>query len=214
MKIRTLIVDDHTIFREGVSVLLSRDSAIEVVGSARDGLECVETAKKLKPHVVILDVELPRLNGVEATRAVLSHSNARVLILSRNSNRRLINKALQAGAAGYILKNCSLTTLLDAIKAVHAGQKYLGPDVVDIVVSEYVASSVATKSEIEKLTPKERLVLQLLAEGHSTKEIATTTDLSIKTIETHRNNLMKKLSVRSIALLTKLAIREGLTSVD
>lgn len=215
MSTRVLIADDHKIFREGLRALLEKQRGIEVVAEAKDGLEAVRFAQKLIPDVVIMDVAMPEKNGIEATRETLEVlPKIKVIALSMHSDRRFVLQMLKAGAVGYLLKDSAFEELAAAIQAVASGQTYLSPKITDVVIKEYLYSQARSEASVFTiLTHREREVLQLLAEGKSTKEIAATLHLSVKTIETHRQQVMDKLDIHSVAELTKYAIREGLTSL-
>lgn len=217
MGVRVVLADDHRIMREGLRSLLEKEPEIEVVGEAEDGRMAMELVEKLTPDIVVMDLTMPGLNGMEATRRILGRvPGVKVLVLSIHSDRRFVGGALSAGASGYLLKDCAFEELVRAIEAVVGGQTYLSPGIARTVVDGYVRQ--ATGGEGEKvsslLTVREREVLQLVAEGRTVKEIATTLGLSVKTVETHRGRLMAKLGIRSVAELTKFAIREGLTSLE
>ncbi len=215
MSTKILIADDHKIFREGLRALLERQKGLEVVAEASDGLEAVRLTQKLAPDVVIMDVAMPEKNGIEATREIVeTFPKARVIALSMHSDRRFVLQMLKAGAVGYLLKDSAFEELSTAISAVASNQTYLSPRVTDVVIKEYLHSQAkAEPSVFSVLTNREREVLQLLAEGKSTKEIAGLLHVSVKTIETHRQQIMDKLDLHSVAELTKYAIREGLTSL-
>ena len=213
MKIKILLADDHKIVREGIRTLIEKQPGLEVIGEADSGRMALKLALELKPDVVIMDITMPDLNGIEATRQIHSETpSVKVIALSMHSDKRLVAGMLMAGASGYLLKeDCDSVELARAIQAVATNQIYLSPKISEVVVKDYVRQlSTAASSPFSILTPREREVLQLLAEGKSTKEIASSLHVSVKTIETHRNKLMEKLDIRSIAELTKYAIREKL----
>lgn len=213
MTIKIVIADDHKIVREGLRSLLDTLSDVKVVGEARNGREAIRLARDLSPDILILDVAMPELNGVEATRKVRAQApNARVIGLSMHSDRHFIAGMLQAGAAGYLQKESAFEELATAIRTVMAGQVYLGSGIAGVVVEDY-KSLINETGERETLTAREREVLQLLAEGKKTADIAEALHVSVKTVETHRRQIMQKLDIHSIANLTKYAIRTGLTSV-
>lgn len=216
MTIRVLVADDHKILREGLRSLLESQDDMEVVAEAEDGRTAVGLARELKPDVVVMDVAMPDLNGIEATRQIVADSpNVAVIGLSMHSDRRFVAGMLSAGAYGYLLKDCTFDELVEAIRSVVAGRRYLSPAVTGVVVDDYVRR--LTKEEsvpCSVLTAREREVLQLLAEGKSTKEMASQLHVSVKTIETHRQKIMEKLGLHSVAELTKYAIREGLVSLE
>ena len=214
MKIKILLADDHKIVREGIRTLIEKQPGLEVIGEADSGRTALKLTLELKPDVVIMDVTMPDLNGIEATRQIHSEiPSVKVIALSMHSDKRLVAGILMAGASGYLLKeDCDSVELARAIQAVATNQIYLSPKISEVVVKDYVRQlSTAVSSPFSILTPREREVLQLLAEGKSTKEIASSLHVSVKTIETHRNKIMLKLDIRSIAELTKYAIRERLT---
>ncbi len=216
MTIRILLADDHQILRDGLRTLLT-SAGHEVVGQATNGREAVALAKKLTPDLVVMDVAMPELNGIEATRQLRrDHDRTRVIALSMHSDASFVGRALEAGATGYLLKDCAFDELATAVTEVMRGGVYLSPGITGVVVDDYVRKLQKTADDgpASILTPKEREVLQLLAEGKSTKQIAATLHVSAKTIETHRQNIMNKLEIRSVAELTKFAIRVGLTTLD
>lgn len=212
MKKRILLVDDHQIMREGLRALLQEQPAMTVVGEAENGRKAVQLARELSPDIVIMDVTMPDMNGVEATlqiRAALPA--AKVIALSIHSDRRFVIQMFRAGATGYLLKDCAFEELARAIQRVVEGQAYLSPGIAGVVVEELLRTAAHEGSGIPSLSSREREVLQLTAEGRSMKEIASALNVSVKTVETHRRQLMIKLGVNSVAELTKYAIREGLT---
>lgn len=212
---RVLLADDHKILREGLRTLLEQEGDIQVVGEADNGRTSVKLASELAPDVVIMDVAMPDLNGIDATRRITeAEPNARVLALSMHSDGRYVRGMLQAGARGYILKDCAAEELTRAIRTVMANQVYVSPGVTGTIVDDYVRQLSADTDEPATLSRREREVLQLLAEGGSTAQIADRLHLSVKTVETHRKHIMDKLGLRSIAELTKYAIREGITTLD
>jgi DNA-binding NarL/FixJ family response regulator len=214
MALRIVLADDHPIFREGVRSLLSSLPGVDVVAEVDDGASAVEAARDQKPDVVLLDVSMPGMNGLDATLRITAEApNAKVLCLSMHSDRRFVDAALRSGARGYLLKDCALDELVSAIHAVVAGQIYVSSRLADAVLAGYRAKD-GELSAIDLLTPREREVLQLLAEGHSAQEIAARLHVSVKTVGTHREHLMQKLGTHSLAGLTKFAIREGLTSAE
>ena len=218
-KTRILLADDHQIIRNGLESLLLAEGAgeYEVIGEATDGREAVRLARDLRPDIVIIDIGMPELNGIEATQQIKAADKAvRVIGLSMHSDVTYVGRMLKAGASGYLLKESAFEELSAAIAEVQAGRVYLSRGITDVVVEDYVQrlERGASQQKVSALTPKEREVLQLIAEGNSTKEIAAALHVSVKTIETHRQNIMNRLDIRSIAKLTKFAIREGLTSLD
>jgi two-component system, NarL family, response regulator NreC len=214
--VRILIADDHKIVRDGLRTLIDSEEGMEVVAEAEDGRSAVQLSEKLSPDVVIMDIAMPDMNGIDATRQILrSNNRTRVIALSMYSDRRFVSGMLEAGASGYLLKDCAFEELVRAIRSVMADQTYLSPTIAGIVVSRYVGrESQADGTVFTNLTQREREVLQILAEGMSTKEIAYHLGVSVKTVETHRRNIMEKLNIHSISELVKYAIREGLTSLE
>ena len=213
---KVILADDHRIMREGLRALLQKDADMEVVGEADTGRATVELARTLHPDVIVMDLTMPELNGIEATRQVISlDPDIKVLALSMHSDKRFVAGVFGAGASGYLLKDCALDELVRAIRIVSAGQTYLSPGIAGIVVEGYTRRlPEGDTSVLSTLTPREREVLQLIAEGNSVKEIAFILHLSVKTVETHRQQIMNKLDIRTVAELTKYAIREGLTSLE
>jgi two-component system response regulator NreC len=216
VSIRILLADDHKIVRDGLRCLLEGQEDMEVVGEAEEGRTAVELASTLSPNVVILDISMPDLNGVDAAKKMTAKApGVKVIALSMHSDRRFVEGMFRAGAAGYLLKDCAFEELARAVRAVAGGQTYLSPAISTVLVADYLSKSEAAEAvDVEVLTTREREVLQLLAEGHSTKAVAARLHVSVKTIETHRQRVMAKLDLHSIAGLTKYAIREGLTSPD
>lgn len=216
MSKRILIADDHRIVREGLRVLLEAEAGLEVVGEAETGRQAIDMARDLKPTVVVLDVAMPEMNGVEACRLILEEqSKIKVIALSMHSDARFVRRMFQAGASAYLLKDCAYDELAKAIRIVTLGRTYLSGQITAVVMSDYISRRDEDEADAyRQLTDREREVLQLLAEGASTKEIASELIVSVKTIETHRKNIMTKLSLGSVAELTKYAIREGITSLD
>lgn len=214
--IRILIADDHEILRHGLRVLLEKDRRFEVVGEADDGRRAVELARELKPDIVIMDLQMPILNGIEATRQILTRRHpCRIVFLSMSSDPVVVRQAIQVGARAFVLKDAAFDQLLEAIEAVTRGEQYLSPKIVGVVLDDYLKQlGAGTGAQLSVLTSREHEVLQLLAEGKTSKEIAGILEVSVKTVDTHRQNLMAKLDLHSIAELTKFAIREGITSVD
>jgi DNA-binding NarL/FixJ family response regulator len=212
---RILLADDHRMMRDGLRAVLEKDG-IEVVGEAANGREAVEQAIALAPDVVVMDIAMPELNGIDATRRIVSElPHAKVIALSMSADRRYVMAMLEAGASGYLLKNAASDELLRALEVVMRGETYLSPSIAGGVVGRAIVPGAPTSARAEKqLTPRERQVLQLLAEGKSSKEIATTLQIALPTVETHRRQLTAKLNLRTIAELTKYAIREGITSVE
>ena len=212
MATQILIADDHQILRQGLTALLHSQGDMTVVGQASDGRKAVELAQDLRPEIVVMDLGMPGLNGIDATRQILALlPDAQVIVLSARSDRQSVSEAFRAGAAGYVLKDAAMEELVNAIHTVLSGEKYLGNKMTSSLAAEFLSRG---EDHRTALSPREREVLQLLAEGKATKEVAMALGVSVKTAETHRRSIMEKLNLFSIAELTKHAIREGLTSLD
>ncbi len=216
MSITILLADDHRIFRAGLRPLLAAQADLTVVAEADDGLAALALAREKLPDLAVLDITMPGMNGLEVTRHLAREApSVRVIILSMHSDRRYVLEALRAGARGYLLKDAGFEDLLVAVRTVAAGRLHLGASVGEQVIRDYLSLAGDRQDGVfSVLTGREREVLQLLAEGLATKEIADRLSLSAKTIETHRKAVMDKLEIHSIAELTKYAIREGLTPLD
>ena len=213
--IKVAIADDHMIFRDGLRSLLDRQLDMEVVAEADNGRIAIKHAKELSPDVVIMDIGMRELNGIDATRQIVKMSpGVKVLALSMYSDKRFVKEMLKAGASGYMLKDSAFTELIDAIRVIVGSKIYISPGVASIVLEDYLEDSTERESSIRSLlTSREIEVLQLLAEGKSTKQIALSLSLSIKTIESRRARIMQKIGIDNIADLTKYAIREGIVSL-
>jgi DNA-binding NarL/FixJ family response regulator len=211
---KVLLVDDHEIMREGMSALLRKYSEFEVVGQASDGRQAMDMTDQLKPDVVIMDIGMPNLNGIDATRQLLSmYPKLKIMALSTHSDGSVVAKMIRAGAVGYMLKESAFEELVEGLNTLMQGKTFLCKKISKVVFSEYVGMVTNSKGmKGDGLTNREREVLQLVAEGKTTREIAETLKLSTKTIDSHREHIMEKLGIRNIAGLTKYAIREGLTS--
>ena len=216
MPTKVLLVDDHAIIRQGLCSLLEKQPDIEVVGSVEDGRKAVDIARELAPDLVIMDISMPNLNGIDATRKIIEEmGDVKVIALSIHSSRHFVAEMLKAGASGYILKECLFDELVEAIKTVLNGGIYLSPKITGVVIDDYVKRlSTQYQPEGPVLTEREREVLQFLSEGKSTKQIALQLHVSAKTIESNRRNIMDKLGIHSVAELTKYAVREGLTPLE
>lgn len=213
--IKVLLVDDHVILRQGLRTLLEQDGEVQVVGEAANGLEAIRMARACEPDVVLMDVAMPELNGIEATRRIVAaHPEVKVVILSMHADARYVKEALATGASGYVLKQAAFDEVAGAVRAAAAGSVYLSPAVAGVVAEHFRRGGQALDDPLDLLTPREREVLQLLAEGNSAREISLKLHLSVKTVETHRRNLMEKLGVHSLAGLTKYAVRAGLTVLE
>jgi DNA-binding NarL/FixJ family response regulator len=213
---RILLADNHVLFCEGLRTLFATHPGMEVVGEASNGRMAVHLARELSPDLVIMDIGMPELNGIEATRHIRAEwPNVKIVAVSMHSDRHYVSGMLSAGASGYVLKDSAFTELKEAILTVMHGGRYLSPDILGVVVDDYVQRvAPAPDSAVAKLSEREREVLQLMAEGHTTADIAARLHISRKTVETHRKSMMLKLELRSVAEVTKFAIREGITSLD
>ncbi len=211
-----LLADDHQITREGLRLLLANEPDMEVIAEADNGRTAVKLALKFKPDIIVMDVSMPDLNGMEATRQILTDlPKTKILGLSMHSHRNYVVGMLKAGVSGYLLKNCAFVELVQAIRDIYNNKIYIGEDIVDTVIEDYIMNiKTGKKATAKDLSAREREVLQLVAEGYTSKEIADQLNVHVKTIETHRHQIMAKLNHRTIADLTKYAIREGLTSLD
>jgi DNA-binding NarL/FixJ family response regulator len=216
MTIRVFIVDDQQMFREGLRAMLAADADIDVVGEAENGRAALKLVRDAKPDVVVMDVSMPDLNGIEATRQIKSLApNVRVIALSAHSDQRFVSRMLEAGASGYLLKEGAFDELSRAIRNVAAGMDYLSPSVTTGVVEASLGMAAGPKpSGPAELTPRQREVLQLIAEGLNTKEVAARLHVSVKTVETHRQQVLKRLGLQGVADITRYAIREGLVSAE
>ena len=216
MSLRLILADDHKIMREGLRALLAKQKEIEVIAEAESGRSLVELCALLHPDVVVIDISMPDLNGIDATRQIVrDNPTVKVIALSMHSDKKYVKEMLGAGASGYLLKDAAFEELGTAIAAVIKNKTYLSPQITDTVVRDYVGGSApAGSAAATALSAREREVLQLIAEGKATREIAAKLYVSVKTVESHRKQIMDKLDLNSIAELTKYAIREGLTSIE
>jgi two-component system, NarL family, response regulator NreC len=216
MSIKIILADDHAVLRHGLSKSFQNEKDMEVIAQAKDGRTTVELVRELKPDVVIMDIGMPDLNGIEATRQIKQeHPKVKVIGLSMHSSKNFIIEMFRAGAVGYLLKDCEFDELVNAVRLVVTNKTYISPAISDVVVENYMhPSSQAYNSAFSVLSKREREVLQLLTEGKTTKQIAKRLHISSKTVEAHRLNMMNKLKIDSIAQLTKYAIQEGLTQPE
>ena len=213
MALKIIVVDDHKMVRDGLCSLIDGLSGYTVVGWAENGRQAIEVARREHPDIIIMDVSMPEMNGIDATNSIMEEMpSCKIIVLSMHSDKRFITGALQAGASGFLLKECAFQELNQALEAVRSGQTYLSPKIAGTVVHDYRRRLLSEAKE-ETLTTKEREVLQLIAEGCSTKEIADKLFVSIKAIEGRRCRLMEKLQISTVAGLVKYAIREGLTEL-
>lgn len=213
--IRILLADDHTLLRAGIRSLLEKMAGVTVVGEAADGREALNLVKEVQPSIVLMDIAMSGLNGLEATsRIVKEFPNSKVIILSMHANEEYVLQSLRAGAVGYLLKDAATAELELAIQSVARGDTYLSPAISRRVIDDYLGRTNGQKSPMEQLTPRQREVLQLIAEGKSTKEMAFLLNLSVKTVETHRVQLMDRLNIHDVPGLVRYAMRIGLISAD
>lgn len=213
---RVLLVDDHSLVREGIRALLEKEPDVEVVGEAADGQEAIQKARSLRPDLILMDLRLPGgIGGLEATEAILGELPAtKVIFLTQYDNSEYVKRALKLGAHGYVLKQAASTELRDAVRAVARGQRYLAPAAADAVVSMMSSGKAAAEDDLDTLTPRERQVIALLADGKTSREIAKYLGVSLKTAMTHRAHLMEKLDLHSRADVMKYAMRKGILQVD
>jgi two-component system response regulator NreC len=215
LSIRIILADDHKLMRDGLLALIEKQNGLEVVATAENGRTAVQLTRKLNPDVVIMDVSMPEMNGIEAARQITSdQTSTKIIALSMHSDRRFIEGMLRAGVSAYVLKDSPIEELCYAIRVVMDNRTYLSQEIAGTVVKGYLAQLTQGENAASSpLTAREREVLQLIAEGKKTKQVAQRLHVSIKTVETHRRQIMEKLNIKSIAQLTKFAIREGLTSL-
>ena len=215
MNTRILLADDHLMMREGLRNMLDARPEYTVVAEVSDGRAAVERTRELAPDVVIMDVTMPALNGIEATRQIVTQDNAaRIIALSMHCERQFVIEMLDVGASGYLLKDCPFSELVSAIAAVTSGEIYLSPKIAGALVRNRVGGGTGGHPFGRNITPREREVLQLVVEGRNAKEIANLLHISVKTVETHRRQIMEKLEIYSVAELTRYAIREGITTLQ
>ena len=216
MAIRVLLADDHAILRHGLSNALQQEEDMEVVGQAPDGLSAIQLVREQSPDLVVMDISMPDMNGIDATRQIKrDFPKVKIIALSMHSAKKFVREMFHAGASGYLLKDCRFDELADAIRIVMAGKTYISPEISDVVIESYVESpNGQASSAFNTLTKREREVLQLIAEGKTTKQTGMKLHISPKTVEAHRLRIMDKLEIDNIAQLTKYAIQEGLTSSE
>jgi DNA-binding NarL/FixJ family response regulator len=217
MSIKVFIADDHAMMREGLRLIIEAERDISVIGEAADGRQAVRLIQRLAPDVVIMDIAMPILNGIEATEQILnSKTFTQIIILSMHATKEHIFRALEAGAKGYLLKESAGKELVKAIRAVYAGNRFLSDRISQAVIEDYIHQRIADSEEspIKRLSPREREVLQLVVEGKTSAEIASNLFLSPKTVETYRSRLMHKLGIKDLPGLVKFAIQHGMTSVE
>ena len=216
MSLKILLADDHKVMRDGLRVLIEKETSMVVVAEAESGRQAFKLAKKFNPDVVVMDISMPDLNGIDATQMIASDCpNTKIVVFSMHADKQFVVGALRAGASGYLLKNSAFNELAVAIQTVAKNQTYLSAKIASTVVKDYVEQLAITQpSTSTDLTLREREVLQLISEGISASSISKQLNVSVKTVQTHRRNIMEKLNIHSVAELTKFALREGLTSLD
>lgn len=215
MKTKVLITDDHQLFREGLVNLLFSTPDIEVIAEAENGEEAIEKAKHFKPDVMLLDIAMPKMNGIEATRELKKvMPEIKIIAVSMHSDKQYVKGILEAGAEGYLLKNCTYRQLTEAIQSVHSGKKFLSEDITELVISGYLDPAKADSDSYSILSEREKEIFLLFAEGKSTREIGETLFISVKTVGTHKQHIFEKLSLRNTAEIVKYAIKKGLIQLD
>lgn len=213
--IRVLLADDHSLMRDGIAALLNGVPGFEIVGEARDGLEAIHMISTHRPNMILMDIGMTPMNGLDATaRISKEYPDVRVVILSMHSNEEYVLKALRAGAAGYLLKDTKKQELIDALNAIAEGKTFLSKQVSRHVIDDYVRSVESERTPLDQLTPRQRQILRLIAEGKTNKEIAQVLNVSIKTVDTHRTLMMQRLNIHDIAGLVRFAIRMGIVSIS
>lgn len=214
MTIKILLADDHAVMRDGLRALLEAAAGLHVVGDAPDGRVAVQQAAALRPDVAILDISMPELNGIEATRQILDVCpEAQVIILSMYSAAEYVFRALQAGARGYLLKDSAGAAVVEAVRTVHSGRRYLSPSLSEAVIDSYVRQHAAL-DPLASLSPREREILRFIVEGHSNSEVSQRLSISVKTVETYRSRIMEKLNIENLPGLVKFAIQHGVITLD
>lgn len=215
MKIKVLITDDHQLFREGLVNLLFSAPDIEVIGQAVDGEDAIKKVSHFNPDVLLIDIAMPNMNGIEATRELKkTKPELKIIVVSMHSDKQYVKGALDAGADGYILKDCTYRQLTDAIKSVHAGKKFLSEDITGMIIDGYLQPSNDVADEYAQLSEREKEVFRLYAEGKSTREIGDTLFISVKTVGTHKQHILDKLGLKNNSDIIKYALKKGLINLD
>jgi len=215
MTTKVLIADDHQLFREGLVNLLSSAPDVEVIAEAEDGKDATEKAIKLKPDVILIDIGMPNMNGIEATRVLKKDlPDLKIIAVSMHSDRQFVKGILEAGADGYLLKNCTYRQLIDAIESVKSGKKYLSDDITEMIIKGYLDPGETETESYTELSEREMEILKLYAEGKSTREISEKLFISVKTVGTHKQHILEKLGLKTNADLVKYAIKEGLIQLQ
>jgi DNA-binding NarL/FixJ family response regulator len=214
MPIKILIADDHQLFREGLITLLSESQEIEILAQTDNGKQTIDKAKKLNPDIVIMDIGMPLINGIEATGILhVEAPGIKVIALTMHAEKHFIKGMLEAGAYGYLFKNCAYDELIEAIHTVYSGKKYLSNDITEVIIHDYIGQEKAAHSNETQLSEREQEILKLIAEGKSSREISDTLFISVKTVGTHKQHILEKLNLNSTADLVKYAIKKGLISL-
>ncbi|MFC1490661.1 response regulator [Candidatus Latescibacterota bacterium] len=215
MKIKILIADDHKILREGLRLLLSKEPDFDVIAEASSGKAAIQLACELKPDIILMDISMPDINGIEATKKILSKvPKVKILALSTYSDKRFITEMFNAGASGYLVKDCAFDEVSTAVRTVAANQKFVSPSIMDTVVDLFLDKNIPSKEKTRELTERETEILRMITQGKNTKEIASELFISVKTVDTHRQHIMDKLDIHNVVELTKYAISTGLISID
>lgn len=215
MTIRIIITDDHQLFRDGIANLLSASPQLEIIAMAENGQEAIKKAKKLKPDIVIMDLSLPIINGVDATRILHNElPETKVLILSMHAEKNYIKEALGAGAFGYLFKDCTYDQLIEAINTVYLGKKYLSDKITEVLIHDYLSKDDEIPDNSQELSERESEILKLFAEGKTTREISVMLFISIKTVGTHKQHILEKLNLKSTSDLIKYAIKKGIVGLE
>lgn len=215
MKIKVVVADDHQLFREGIANLLENDEAIQVIGQAENGQIAIEKVKELKPDILLTDIAMPEMNGMEATRKLKKQfPDLKIVALSMHSDKQFVKGMLEAGTDAYLLKNCTHKQLLEAVHTVYSGKKYLSQDITELVISGYLDGPDTTDDKYDQLSEREKEIFLLLAEGVSTREIGETLFISVKTVGTHKQNILEKLELKNSSEVVKYALKKGLTQLD
>ena len=211
MKIKIVVADDHQLFREGLVNLLESDETIEVIGEAENGKEAIEKVFELKPHILLTDIAMPEMNGMEATRQLKKKlPEIKIIAVSMHSDKQFVKGMLEAGTDAYLLKNCTHQQLLEAVHSVYNGKKYLSEDITELVISGYLDGSNVSDDNYTELSEREKEIFLLLAEGVSTREIGEKLFISVKTVGTHKQNILEKLGLKNNSDIVKYALKKGL----
>lgn len=215
MKIKILVVDDHQLFREGLVNLLFSTPDIEVIAQAENGEDAIKKARHFKPEVILIDIAMPKMNGIEATRELKKEMpEIKIIAVSMHSDKQYVKGILEAGADGYLLKNCTYRQLTDAIKTVYSGKKFLSEDITELVINGYLDPSKSEIDNFSQLSEREKEIFMLFAEGKSTREIGEKLFISVKTVGTHKQHILEKLKLKTNADIVKFALKKGLIQLD